>query len=53
MDGFLAAVVRAGTSPGFGYGGKSGSSPAPFDAVDGHRLAGPNGSHPLGRGWPR
>jgi hypothetical protein len=25
----------------------SGSSPSPFDAVDGHRLAGPDGSHPL------
>ena len=25
MDGFLAAVLRAGTSTGFGYGGKSGS----------------------------
>ena len=47
MDGFLAAVLRAGTSAGFGYGGKSGSSPAPFDAVDGYRLAGPSGSHPL------
>ena len=47
MDGFLAAVLRAGTSTGFGYGGKSGSAPAPFDAVDGGRLAGPNGSHPL------
>lgn len=24
-----------------------GSSPSPFDAIDRHRLAGPNGSHPL------
>ncbi len=47
MDGFLAAVQRTGSSGGFGYGGKSGSSPAPFDAVDGSRLAGPSGSHPL------
>jgi hypothetical protein len=47
MDGFLAAVARSGSGGGFWYGGKSGSSPAPFDAVDGHRLAGPNGSHPL------
>ena len=47
MDGFLSAVQRAGSSSGFGYGGKSGSSPAPFDAVDGSRLAGPSGSHPL------
>jgi hypothetical protein len=29
---------------GFGH---SGSSPSPFDALDGHRLAGPSGSHPL------
>ena len=27
--------------------GHKGSSPEPFDAVDGHRLAGPQGSHPL------
>lgn len=47
MDGFLEAVVRAGGAHGFGYGGKSGSAPTPFDAVDGHRLAGPSGSHPL------
>ncbi|MEO6351012.1 MAG: hypothetical protein ABIP53_10210 [Candidatus Limnocylindrales bacterium] len=30
-----------------GWGGKSGNSPTPFDSVDGHRLAGPQGSHPL------
>ena len=30
----------------FGFG-HSGSSPSPFDALDGHRLAGPTGSHPL------
>jgi hypothetical protein len=29
------------------YFGKSGNSPEPFDAVDGSRLAGPDGSHPL------
>jgi len=29
------------------FGGHTGSSPSPFDAVDGHRLAGPTGSHPL------
>ncbi len=31
----------------FWSGGHTGSSPAPFDAVDGHRLAGPSNSHPL------
>lgn len=31
----------------FSLGGHEGSSPSPFDAVDGHRLAGPRGSHPL------
>ena len=30
----------------FGFG-HSGSAPAPFDALNGHRLAGPEGSHPL------
>jgi hypothetical protein len=29
------------------FGSHSGSSPSPFDAVDGHRLAGPDNSHPL------
>ena len=52
MDTFLEAVLRSGSDPRqggglFGWGGRSGSSPAPFDAPDGHRLAGPNGSHPL------
>ena len=52
MDGFLAAVVASGRDPGpvgglFGWGGRSGSAPTPFDAVDGKRLAGPDGSHPL------
>ncbi|MFP5342623.1 MAG: hypothetical protein ACLGIJ_06845, partial [Candidatus Limnocylindria bacterium] len=27
--------------------GHAGSAPAPFDALDGPRLAGPEGSHPL------
>jgi hypothetical protein len=31
----------------FSIGGHEGSSPSPFDAVDGHRLAGPRGTHPL------
>jgi len=29
------------------FGGRSGSAPAPFDAINGPRLAGPQGSHPL------
>ena len=28
-------------------GGHAGSSPSPFDALNGPRLAGPEGSHPL------
>jgi hypothetical protein len=35
---------------GFGIGlpgMHSGSAPSPFDAINGHRLAGPEGSHPL------
>ncbi len=33
---------------GFGaWGGRKGSAPEPFDALDGPRLAGPEGSHPL------
>ena len=52
MDGFLAAVVGSGSELRmgggiFGWGGRSGSAPTPFDAVDGNRLAGPDGSHPL------
>jgi hypothetical protein len=52
MDGFRSAVMASGGSfPGFGvvsgWSSKSGSSPTPFDAVDGYRLAGPQGSHPL------
>lgn len=35
-------------SIGFGLmGGHSGSAPSPFDALNGPRLAGPEGSHPL------
>lgn len=35
-------------SIGFGLmGGHSGSAPSPFDALNGPRLAGPDGSHPL------
>ncbi len=33
---------------GFGsLTGRNGSAPEPFDAINGHRLAGPSGSHPL------
>ncbi len=31
----------------FGWGGRRGGAPTPFDAVDTGRLAGPSGSHPL------
>jgi len=31
----------------FGAFGREGSAPSPFDALDGPRLAGPQGSHPL------
>lgn len=51
--GFLGAIA-AGPSyedPGAASGGPSvtpsGDAPAPFDGRDGHRLAGPQGSHPL------
>jgi hypothetical protein len=42
---FRAAVLHSGTNPQpvggfFGWGGKRGSSPAPFDAVDPTHLAG-------------
>ncbi len=52
MDGFRARVMQTGSSPQqygglFGWGGKRGSAPPPFDAVDPTRLAGPRGSHPL------
>ncbi len=29
------------------FGGRTGSAPGPFDAINGPRLAGPDGSHPL------
>jgi hypothetical protein len=32
---------------GFGWSRRTGSAPSPFDAIDGPRLAGPQGSHPL------
>jgi len=44
-DSFLNAVLASGSQP---YAvGHSGSAPTPFDAVEGARLAGPQGSHPL------
>ena len=43
-DGFLAAIGGQSTFGGFGH---SGSAPSPFDGMDGGRLAGPSGSHPL------
>lgn len=46
VDSFLAAVAASGSQV-YGIYGKSGSAPTPFDAVDGARLAGPQGSHPL------
>ncbi len=54
MDGFPGAVMASGRSAVFGglaglagWSSKRGNSPTPFDAVDGSRLAGPQGSHPL------
>jgi hypothetical protein len=46
MPSFREAVLATGGG-GFGWSGHSGSAPTPFDAVDGSRLAGPQGSHPL------
>ena len=47
MSGFREAVIAsAGASSGM-FSGRSGSAPTPFDAVDGYRLVGPQGSHPL------
>jgi len=46
VDSFRAAVAASGSQV-YGVYGKSGSAPAPFDAVDSARLAGPQGSHPL------
>jgi hypothetical protein len=45
-DSFRAAVAAGGAQV-YGIYGKSGGAPSPFDAVDGARLAGPSGSHPL------
>lgn len=49
---FREAVLASGGTPYqvsglFGWGGRRGSAPTPFDAVDTGRLAGPSGSHPL------
>jgi hypothetical protein len=49
---FREAVLAMGGTPYqvgglFGWGGRRGSAPTPFDAVDSTRLAGPSGSHPL------
>lgn len=52
-DGFLGAIGAGRTfeDPGTSDEGPSttpgGDAPSPFDALDGHRLAGPQGSHPL------
>jgi len=45
MAGFREAVLATGGAGG--WSGHSGNAPTPFDAVDGARLAGPDGSHPL------
>ena len=53
--GFLGSIDASQTfdDPGTATRGPSatpsGSAPTPFDALDGHRLAGPQGSHPLAR----
>src|SRR6187200_3008782 len=47
MAGFRGAVQASGSVMGGSYSGRSGSSPTPFDNVDGYRLVGPQGSHPL------
>jgi hypothetical protein len=48
MPSFREAVLGSGGSAGFfGWSSHSGSTPTPFDAVPGNRLAGPQGSHPL------
>ena len=47
MNGFRGAVMASGSVMGSSYSGKSGSAPTPFDNVDGYRLVGPQGSHPL------
>jgi len=48
MDGFRGAVMASSAgSFASGYSGRTGSTPTPFDAVDGYRLVGPQGTHPL------
>src|SRR6186713_1949904 len=47
MAGFRGAVMASGSVMSGMYSGKSGSAPTPFDNVDGYRLVGPQGSHPL------
>ena len=44
QHGYLASVGGQDSS---GLSSHWGSAPAPFDALDGNRLAGPSGSHPL------
>ncbi len=43
----MGISIGNGLGSSLAWGGRKGSSPSPFDAVDGHRLAGPSGSHPL------
>jgi hypothetical protein len=40
-------ISFGGGSFGGSFNNHEGSCPSPFDAVDGHRLAGPSGTHPL------
>jgi hypothetical protein len=45
MPSFREAVLARGSA--VGWSAHMGLTPTPFDAIDGHRLAGPQGSHPL------
>src|SRR6187399_1961928 len=47
MNGFRGAVIASSSVMSGMYSGKSGGTPTPFDNVDGYRLVGPQGSHPL------
>jgi hypothetical protein len=47
MNGFRGAVQASGSVMGGSFSGRVGSAPTPFDNVDGYRLVGPQGSHPL------
>ena len=47
MNGFRGAVMASANVMSGMYSGKSGGTPTPFDNVDGYRLVGPQGSHPL------